>query len=111
MRHTSNDSIEQELKDLHARLEQLELAVRTGQGSTQRGQGAREAAVHLEFKEGDRVRIKNKLKKPATWPKTKVWNQGLAQKATITHTYREQVHFRTDNGVKTWRAGNNLELI
>ena len=64
-----------------------------------------------DFKQGDRVRIRNALKKPATWPRDTIWKKELAQVATVTHIYRGQVHFVTDNGVKTWRASNNLELI
>jgi hypothetical protein len=68
-------------------------------------------AASIEFKQGDRVRIRNALKKPATWPRNIEWKKELAQVATVTHTHRDQVHFVTDNGVKTWRAPNNLELI
>jgi hypothetical protein len=110
MRDNSEDPIEQELRTLRTRLEQLELAFSAGR-QAQEEQGARTAAVVGGFKKGDRVHIKNKLKKPAAWPKNNAWNQCLAQKATVTHTYREQVHFVTDNGVKTWRAENNLESL
>ena len=52
--------------------------------------------------------IKNKVKRPANW--TGEWIPEAAQSATVTHFYRDQVHFRTDNGVETWRAKNNLKL-
>ena len=69
------------------------------------------AAASKEFEKGDRVRVRNALKKPATWPRNVVWEKELAQVATVTHLYGKQVHFVTDNGVKTWRAANNLENL
>jgi hypothetical protein len=111
MRNDPEDPIERELQALRTRLEQLEIAVSTGRQSQEGQEGARAAATVPVFRSGDRVRIKNKVRKPATWSKSDEWNQRLAQKATVTHRYREQVHFITDNGVKTWRAENNLEAI
>ncbi|KAI2510044.1 hypothetical protein MHU86_4338 [Fragilaria crotonensis] len=58
------------------------------------------------IQKGDRLRITNKVNKPRNWPGE--WDQDKAQKATVTHFYRGQVHFITDNGVRTWRAVNNL---
>lgn len=110
MRNDSDDPIEREIKALRARLEQLEVAVSIGQQARGGHEGARTAANPV-FKKGDRVRVKNKLKKPATWSKNDEWIQQQAQKATVTHRYLNQVHFVTDNGVKTWRAENNLENL
>jgi hypothetical protein len=58
------------------------------------------------IQKGDRLRITNKVNKPRNWPGE--WDQDKAQKATVTHFYRGQVHFITDNGVRTWQAVNNL---
>jgi hypothetical protein len=63
------------------------------------------------LRKGDRVRIKNKVTKPATWPIEKPWHHEEARLATITRVTKEQMHFRTDDGVSTWRAPNNLERI
>jgi hypothetical protein len=60
------------------------------------------------LKKGDRVIIKNKVNKPATWPIDKAWVQEEARLATVTRVTKEQIHFVTDNGVATWRAPNNL---
>ena len=60
---------------------------------------------------GDRVRIKNKVNRPASWPAARAWNKEAAKIATVTKVTKEQGHFVTDNGVKTWRAHNNLEHI
>ena len=98
-----------ELEALRIRVAQLEAAATTGQGEDRNGRA--EAAATPEFKEGDRVRIKNQLKKPATWSNKAIWDKKQAQKATVTHVYKEQIHFVTDNGVRTWRAINNLELL
>jgi hypothetical protein len=53
------------------------------------------------------VKINNKLKKPATWSNTVEWDEEAAQLPTVTHKYKGQVHFQTNNGVKTRRAPNN----
>ena len=63
------------------------------------------------FQRGDLVKIRNIVRKPATWHSDNEWNQEQAQLATVTHNYKGQVHFVTDNGVKTWRAVNNLTRI
>jgi hypothetical protein len=60
------------------------------------------------IQKGDRVRITNTVSKPRTWNNNFEWDQVKAQKATVTHFYRGQVHFVTDNGIQTWRAVNNL---
>ena len=96
-----------QLQALQLRVTQLEAACFNERSSTV---GAPVAASN-EFKKGDRVRVRNALKKPATWPKDATWRKELAHIATVTHLHREQVHFVTDNGVKTWRAPNNLEFI
>jgi hypothetical protein len=96
-----------QLQALQLRVTQLEAARANEQASIV---GAPVAASN-EFKKGDRVRVRNALKKPATWPRDAIWRKELAQIATVTHLYRGQVHFTTDNGVKTWRASNNLELL
>ncbi len=66
---------------------------------------------HHEISVGDRIWIKNKLKKPATWTSNKPWIEIEGRTATVTGFATGQVHFLTDNGVKTWRAPNNVEKI
>ena len=63
------------------------------------------------LKVGDRVKIKNKVIKPATWPIERQWIKEEARLATVTKVSREQIHFVTDNGTRTWRAPNNLERV
>ena len=93
-------ALTRELSRLQVRVAQLEAAAATPHDPGPLG-----------FKKGDRVRIKNKVKRPANWDVEQVWDPEAAQSATVTHTYREQVHFLTDNGVATWRARNNLTLL
>jgi hypothetical protein len=95
-----------QVQALQIRVAQLEVARHESEHIV----GAK-AAASKGFRRGDRVKIKNALKKPATWSNDNTWIKELAQVATVTHLYRDQVHFVTDNGVKTWRATNNLELI
>ena len=67
------------------------------------------------FYRGDRIWIKNKLHMPATWNNKIEWNVKEGKTATVTEVIvrgpGEQVHFLTDNGVRTWRAPNNVCLI
>ena len=71
---------------------------------------ARGASVN-GLRRGDRVRIKNRVIKPATWPSNRVWLKEEARLATMTKVTTQQAHFITDNGTRTWRAPNNLERI
>jgi hypothetical protein len=60
---------------------------------------------------GDRVLIINKVKKPASWPKQKVWKEDEFRSATVLKVSRDQISILTDNGISTWRAPNNLQLV
>jgi hypothetical protein len=63
----------------------------------------------LRIRIGDRVRIKNKIQKPATAGPS--WSEARERAATVTKVTPEQVHVITDNGTTTWRAPNNLLLV
>ena len=63
------------------------------------------------FARGDRVRVLNKFKKPATWNNSRQWSEAEARLATVTVVRPEQVFFTTDNGINTWRAPNNLRRL
>jgi hypothetical protein len=58
---------------------------------------------------GDRIYIKNKLKKPADWKNSIKWVE--ERRATVTRVLEGQIHFVTDNGVRTWRAPNNVRRL
>ena len=59
---------------------------------------------------GDRIRIKNKAKKPVTWTsQVDCWTAEKERKATVTRVMPMQIHFITNNRVETWRAPNNGE--
>lgn len=60
---------------------------------------------------GDRVRITNRVRKPATWNNETAWDEDKGRLATVTRVTPEQVHIITDNGISTWRAPNNLKRI
>jgi len=64
-----------------------------------------------DYAVGDRVRILNKIKKPATWNNNIVWSESDARLATVTEVRPTQIFFTTDNGVETWRAPNNLRNL
>ena len=101
---TDIDSLVAELSNLRVRVAQLEQAAATDPRSQRDTEDTEEP-----FQSGDRVRIKNKVRRPATWNTSIPWDQQAAQRATVTHNYKGQVHFTTDNGVSTWRARNNLQ--
>jgi hypothetical protein len=50
----------------------------------------------------------NRVRRPATARVS--WTEEREQLATVTRIVPDQVHIRTDNGTKTWRAPNNLEI-
>jgi hypothetical protein len=58
---------------------------------------------------GDRIHIKNKVKKPADWNNNIRWVE--ERRATVTRVLEGQIHFVTDNGVRTWRAPNNVRHL
>jgi hypothetical protein len=67
-----------------------------------------EAKVSVNgISQGDRVVIKNKVTKPATCV-DKNWTKERERIATVTRVSKDQIHFVTDNGTRTWRAPNNL---
>jgi hypothetical protein len=61
------------------------------------------------FSRGDRVRIKNKVKKPAS--AGPAWSESRERLATVTKIKVDQIHIRTDNGTETWRAPHNLQRL
>jgi hypothetical protein len=61
------------------------------------------------FRPGDRVRVTNKVRKPAT--AGPAWTEARERLATVTKVIPDQVHILTDNGTKTWRAPNNLKRV
>jgi hypothetical protein len=63
------------------------------------------------FEQGDRIRITNRITKPAHWGINEPWHYRDAQKATVTFTTQDRVYFVTDNGVTTWRAPRNIKRI
>lgn len=118
-----------ELRALKIRVAQLEAAATPNQDNEERSATVEAADEHRSssgqaneqrgtvsadeqrgtvpfFQRGDRVKIRNIVRKPATWHGDNEWIPELAQLATVTHNYKGQVHFVTDNGVKTWRASS-----
>jgi hypothetical protein len=99
-----------ELKHLHLR--EAELITLIDEAAANAGQSVTSGATvdHEVFEEGDRVRVKNQVKKPANWG-SDVWNHRQARLATVTFATTERVYFVTDNGVTTWRAPHNLQRL
>jgi hypothetical protein len=80
-----------------------------------RGHREQEEAANVApgvFVRGDRVRITNRIRRPANWSAS--WHESDIEnerRSTVTHRVRDQVWLITDNGTRTWRAPNNLERI
>lgn len=112
--NSSIESLIQELADLRIRVAQLEAAATEPVAQLEAAAtepGPINEGSESDLSPGDRVLVKNKVKRPATWNIADAWNQQAAQRATVTHFYKDQVHFITDNGVSTWRARNNLSKL
>jgi hypothetical protein len=60
---------------------------------------------------GHRIRILNKVKKPAVWDNSVQWSEAEARLGTVTGVRERQIFFTTDNGIETWRAPNNLRNL
>ena len=114
----TDDAIEfltEELRALAVRTHQVEQELRTIRQRRQELRTLRERDVDTPagpYEAGDRVRITNKVIRPSNWLKR--WDSNTIEaerRATVTHTVRNQVWIRTDNGTKTWRAPNNLERL
>ena len=101
-----------ELKSLNLRrneiFAQLEAAY-TGHDSEEEARRSIGGSSANGFKKGDRIRIRNKVKRPAAW--TRPWDKEKEKTATVTRVTATQVHYITDNGVETWRAPNNVERV
>jgi hypothetical protein len=101
-----------ELKSLNLRrneiFAQLEVAY-TGHDGEEAARRPTRDSVANGINKGDRIRIRNKVKKPAAW--TRPWDKEKERIATVTRVTATQVHYITDNGVETWRAPNNVERV
>ena len=112
-----NRNIEQLIEELqHLRIRetvviaQIREAIKGANGAEQENVRDVDHAVIADgLRSGDRVRINNTIRKPATAGPS--WNENRERLATITKVTVDQVHIITDNGTKTWRACNNLRLI
>jgi hypothetical protein len=62
------------------------------------------------FVVGDRVRILNEVRKPASWDNRTPWIAAEARQATVTRVRGQQVFLLTSNGVSTWRKKKNLQV-
>jgi hypothetical protein len=63
----------------------------------------------IELLVGDRVRIKNRIRRPANWPTSKPWTEANERSAVVTRVTTDRVYITTDNGTLTWRQPQNLK--
>ena len=81
-------------------LAQLEAAY-TGYDSEETAKRAIHRSIANGIIKGNRIRIRNKMKKPAAW--TRAWDKEKDTRAAkVTRVTVTQVLYITDNGVETW---------
>ena len=102
------DELVQDLQALRIQVARLEDEVRRHQLAPPEEP---QAGFDHGFQVGDRVRILNRVRRPATWNATRRWSEAQALTATVTVVRSDQVFFVTDNGVSTWRAPNNIRRL
>ncbi len=107
------DEIIEELQSLRLQVESLEAELRQRNRESVAAPTGPPPNRHYPhtFARGDRVRILNKIKKPATWDNRVAWSEEDARNATVTEVRDRQIFFITDNGIETWRAPNNLRKL
>ncbi len=97
------DEVIAELKALRIQVAQLEAeVVRRGndRAPTAADPVPVEQARTHDYAVGDRVRVLNKVRKPATWNNRVVWNEAAARQGTVTEVRPRQVlllHHRQRN--------------
>jgi hypothetical protein len=102
----------EELRTLKIRETEIvaELKRVTGERDKNNNRSTEQTTIaNAEIKRGDRVRISNKVRKPASAGPT--WTEAKERLATVTRVTATQVHILTDNGTRTWRGPNNLRLL
>ena len=114
-----NRSVEELIEDLQqlriqetiiiAQLREANRARNAVRAEGEEDHNVNEGAAVFALTRGDRVRIKNRVRRPATTGPT--WTEENEPLATITKVTADQIHIVTDNGTKTWQAPNNLRLI
>jgi polyribonucleotide nucleotidyltransferase len=116
------DSLIEELKSLRLReelvIEKLEAAY-TGSRQDTTARTTRSATTNRSptahpqssYNKGDRVAIRNKIRKPSSSAST--WTARRERHATVTLVDNDldRVYIRTDNNTHTWRATKNLSHI
>lgn len=105
----------EELKYLRLResrvLSLIEAANERNEAANKRNEGRPTGGANATvFAQGDRVRVINRVRRPASWPSDRRWDERLARAATVTYvtTVPDRVYFTTDNGIETWRIPTNL---
>ena len=108
----SSSSTDGDLNSLLAELRQLRIREDLVLQRIERLNDRAAADAPPHFQIGDRVRITNTVRRPATW--TGVWNPAAIatyRRATVVSVVGDRVSLRTDNGITTWRLAGHLQLL
>lgn len=108
MKEIDTDDLIAELRDLRIRVARLET-----QQTRQTGQEHERvpATVRDKIQVGDQIRIKNKIRKPSSWPTDKQWTASLERLAVVTKITTDRIYITTRNGTLTWRHPQNIQKI
>ena len=101
-----------ELQDLKIRVAQLEAAAVPSEGNESSASVPTILVLPLCscFRRGDRVKSTTSYTTQRRGPTTSSGTKNTL-KQLLSHNYKGQLHFVTDNGIKTWQATNNLTRI
>ena len=112
MKNSRIEDLIEELRTLKIReteiVAELKQATNTTTEEQDKGKNERNATP-VAIAKGDRVRIVNKVRRPASAGPT--WTEANERLAVVTSVNATQVHILTDNGTRTWRGPNNLRLL
>jgi hypothetical protein len=103
-----NEDTDTDIKDLLRQIRDLTLRVaRLEQEKTNAEHSPNDNRSELIV--GDRVRINNRIRRPANWPTDKPWTEAKERSAVVTRVTSDRVYITTDNGTLTWRQPQNLK--
>jgi hypothetical protein len=93
-----------DIKDLVAELRDLKICVAQLERQRQ-PDSPKEDRLQI----GDRVQIKNKIRKPSTWPRERPRTEAQERLAVIRQVTRDRIYITTDKGTLTWQHPSNLK--
>jgi hypothetical protein len=101
------DELVRELEGLRIRRE--ELLTRLTEARRRRGARGFFVVGPAPLVVGERVRITNRVRRPAGWPPAP--NDETDQVGVVTRVTATRIYVTTDTGINTWRAKTNVTRV